>query len=130
MRVARKTTIFLLDDDLAVRHALSAFLEYSGFKVDVFESAETFLEQTLENMRGILVVDLRMPRMSGLELQAELTSRGIELPTIIITGHGDSQMSDTAMKQGVIDFLEKPFRNQELLDCIESIEALFPKDCG
>jgi FixJ family two-component response regulator len=130
VRMAMKTTIFLLDDDLAVRDALSASLEYSGFTVDAFESAETFLEQTLENMRGILVVDQRMPGMSGLELQAELTSRGIELPIIIITGHGDSQMSDTAMKQGAIGFIEKPFHNQDLLDCIGKIEALFPKDYG
>lgn len=128
MRVAAKTPIFLLDDDLAVRHALSTSLECSGFRVDAFESAETFLDQTLENRRGILVVDQRMPGMSGLELQAELASRGIELPTIIITGHGDSMMSDTAMQQGAIGFLEKPFRNQDLLDCIGRIEALIPKD--
>ena len=115
------TTIFLLDDDLAVRDALSVFLECYGFTVAAFESAEVFLEQTLENMRGILVVDQRMPGMSGLDLQAELTSRGIELPIIIITGHGDSQMSVTAMKQGAVGFLEKPFRNQELLEYIESI---------
>jgi FixJ family two-component response regulator len=126
--VAAKTPIFLLDDDLAVRHALSTSLECSGFRVDAFESAETFLDQTLENRRGILVVDQRMPGMSGLELQAELASRGIELPTIIITGHGDSMMSDTAMQQGAIGFLEKPFRNQDLLDCIGRIEALIPKD--
>ena len=115
------TTIFLLDDDLAVRDALSVFLECYGFTVYAFESAEMFLEQTLENIRGILVVDQRMPGMSGLDLQAELTSRGIELPIIIITGHGDSQMSVTAIKQGAVGFLEKPFRNQDLLECIESI---------
>jgi FixJ family two-component response regulator len=108
----------MLDDDLAVRNALSASLECWGFRVEAFESAETFLEQMLENMRGILLVDQRMPGMSGLKLQVELTSRGIELPIIIITGHGDSLMSDTAMKQGLNSFLEKPFRNQELLDCI------------
>lgn len=115
------TTIFLLDDDQAVRDALSVFLECYGFTVAAFESAEMFLEQTRENMRGILVVDQRMPGMSGLELQAELTSREIELPIIIITGHGDSQMSVTAMKQGAVGFLEKPFRNQDLLECIENI---------
>jgi FixJ family two-component response regulator len=129
-----KTTIFLLDDDLAVRDALSVFLEVWGFTVDAFESAETFLEQTLENMQGILVVDQRMAGMSGLELQAELTLRGIELPVIIITGHGDSQMSVTAMKQGAVGFLEKPFRNQDLLECIESIQGrikpMSPKDHG
>ena len=115
------TTIFLLDDDLAVRDALSVFLECYGFTVAAFESAEMFLEQTRENMRGILVVDQRMPGMSGLELQAELTSREIELPIIIITGHGDSQMSVTAMEQGAVGFLEKPFRNQDLLEYIENI---------
>lgn len=115
------TTIFLLDDDRAVRDALSVFLECYGFTVAAFESAEMFLEQTRENMRGILVVDQRMPGMSGLELQAELTSREIELPIIIITGHGDSQMSAMARKQGAVGFLEKPFRNQDLLECIENI---------
>jgi FixJ family two-component response regulator len=115
------TTIFLLDDDLAVRDALSVFLECYGFTVAAFESAEMFLQQTRENMRGILVVDQRMPGMSGLELQAVLTSREIELPIIIITGHGDSQMSVTAMKQGAVGFLEKPFRNQDLLEYIENI---------
>ena len=115
------TTIFLLDDDLAVRDALSVFLECYDFTVDAFESAEMFLEQTRENMRGILVVDQRMPGMSGLELQAELTSREIELPSIIITGHGDSQMSAMAREQGAVGFLEKPFRNQDLLECIENI---------
>jgi FixJ family two-component response regulator len=115
------TTIFLLDDDRAVRDALSVFLECYGFTVAAFESAEMFLQQTRENMRGILVVDQRMPGMSGLELQAELTSREIELPIIIITGHGDSQMSVTAMKQGAVGFLEKPFRNQDLLEYIENI---------
>jgi FixJ family two-component response regulator len=125
--MATQTTIYLLDDDLAVRDALSAYLECSGFRVETFASAETFLGHALEKMQeGILVVDQRMPGMSGLELQVDLTRRGIELPIIIITGHGDSLMSDTAMKQGAIGFLEKPFRNQDLLDCIGRIEALSP----
>ncbi|MDX2456291.1 MAG: response regulator [Gammaproteobacteria bacterium] len=115
------TTIFLLDDDQAVRDALGVCLECYGFTVVAFESAELFLEQTRENMRGILVVDQRMPEMSGLELLAELRSREIELPIIIITGHGDSQMSAMARKQGAVGFLEKPFRNQDLLECIENI---------
>jgi RNA polymerase sigma factor (sigma-70 family) len=117
------TTIFLVDDDPAVRDALAVFLEGSGFRVSQFDSAEAFLANTRGTSDGVLVLDQRMGGMSGLELQEELKARNIELPTIFITGHGDVQMSVTAMKEGAVDFLEKPFRNCDLLAGIEAAVA-------
>ena len=117
------TTIFLVDDDPGVRDALTVFLESSGFTVRRFESAEAFLAKAEAAERGVLVLDQRMGGMSGLELQKELKARGLDLPTIFITGHGDVQMSVTAMKGGAVDFLEKPFRNCDLLAGIEAALA-------
>lgn len=117
------TTIFLVDDDPAVRDALTVFLEGSGFTVSRFDSAEAFLAKTRGAERGVLVLDQRMSGMSGLDLQKELKARNIDLPTIFITGHGDVQMSVTAMKEGAVDFLEKPFRNCDLLAGIEAALA-------
>jgi FixJ family two-component response regulator len=110
-------SIFLVDDDAAVCHALSVFLETSGYRVRTFPSAESFLnaEGTVD---GVILLDQRMTGMTGLELQAELASRGIDLPIIFITGHGDIQMSVKAVKAGAIDFLEKPFSNEDLLASI------------
>jgi FixJ family two-component response regulator len=110
-------SIFLVDDDAAVCHALSVFLETSGYSVRTFPSAESFLNA--EGMvDGVILLDQRMTGMTGLELQAELASRGIDLPIIFITGHGDVQMSVKAVKAGAIDFLEKPFSNEDLLASI------------
>jgi two-component system response regulator FixJ len=117
------TTIFLVDDDPGVRDALTVFLESSGFTVRRFESAEAFLAKTADAEHGVLVLDQRMGGMSGLELQKELKARGLDLPTIFITGHGDVQMSVTAMKEGAVDLLEKPFRNCDLLAGIEAALA-------
>ena len=116
-----KWPIFLVDDDAAVRDALCLYLEGSGFDVRTFDSAEAFLDEVDGLGRGVLVLDQRMTGMSGLELQAELQARGLDLPTIFITGHGDVPMSVRAMKQGATDFLEKPFRNSDLLASIEQI---------
>ena len=111
-----KWPIFLVDDDAAVRDALSLYLEGSGFDVRTFDSAESFLGE-IDNMgRGVLVLDQRMTGLSGLELQSELKMRGVDLPTIFITGHGDVPMSVRAMKEGATDFLEKPFKEEDLLD--------------
>ena len=118
-----KWPIFLVDDDAAVRDALCLYLEGSGFDVRTFDSAEAFLSEIDTMGRGVLVLDQRMTGMSGLELQSELKSRGLDLPTIFITGHGDVPMSVRAMKEGATDFLEKPFRNSDLLASIEQILA-------
>lgn len=113
-----KRRIFLVDDDLAVCHALSVFLKASGYLVRTFNSAEAFINGTADAADGILLLDQRMTGMSGLELQAELGRRCIHLPIIFISGHGDVQMSVKAVKAGAIDFLEKPFSNEDLLASI------------
>jgi len=112
-------TIFLVDDDEAVCHALSLSLEASGYSVRTFLSAEAFLEEEAEGVpEGIMLLDQRMTGMSGLELQAELSKRGISFPIIFITGHGDVQMTIKAIKASAVDFLEKPFSNEDLLTSI------------
>ncbi|MEA2079534.1 MAG: response regulator [Pseudomonadota bacterium] len=118
-----KLPIFLVDDDAAVRDALCLFLEGTGFAVRAFDSAEAFLGEIDGMGRGVLVLDQRMTGMSGLELQSKLKMRGAEVPTIFITGHGDVSMSVRAMKEGAVDFLEKPFRNSDLLASIEQVLA-------
>ena len=116
-----KLPIFLVDDDAAVRDALCLYLEGIGFVVRTFDSAEAFLSGIDGMEHGVLVLDQRMTGMSGLELQAELKARSVEMPTIFITGHGDVPMSVRAMKEGATDFLEKPFRNSDLLTSIEQV---------
>lgn len=110
--------VFLVDDDAAVCHALSVFLEASGYRVKTFSSAESFLEGMKGTLQGIILLDQRMTGMSGLELQGELDKRGIDMPIIFISGHGDVRMSVKAVKAGAIDFLEKPFSNEDLLASI------------
>jgi RNA polymerase sigma factor (sigma-70 family) len=117
MRASR--IIFLVDDDATVCHALSVFLEASGYHVRTYHSAEVFLEKAECTMEGIILLDIRMAKMSGLELQTELTRRGVILPIIFMTGHGDVQMSVQAIKNGAVDFLEKPFSNENLLKSID-----------
>ena len=112
-------TVYLVDDDAAICHALTLFLESSGYRVLSFRSAEAFLEMADSAGHGVVLLDQRMMGMTGLELQSELNSRGIHLPIIFITGHGDVQMSVRAIKAGAIDFLEKPFTNEELLTSLK-----------
>jgi len=116
MRVNKN--IFLVDDDAAACHALSVFLEASRYNVQTFPSAEAFLEESGDVPDGIMLLDHRMTGMSGLDLQAELAKRGISLPIIFLTGHGDVQTSVKAVKAGAIDFIEKPFNNEDLLASI------------
>jgi two-component system response regulator FixJ len=118
----RNNTVHLVDDDDAVRHALSVFLESAGFNVCEYSSAADFLDECASVEGGVLLLDQRMPGMSGMELQARLRQLGVFMPIIFITGHGDIQMSVAAMKAGAMDFLEKPFDNRELLQSIQ--EAL------
>ena len=108
-------TIFLVDDDAAVCHSLSVFLQTSGYSVRSFSSAEAFLEEADSTVEGVMLLDQRMTGMSGLELQAELDRLGTNLSIIFISGHGNVQMSVKAIKAGAINFLEKPFSNEELL---------------
>ena len=124
--MAMKRQIFLVDDDAAVCHALSVFLEGCGYVVRTFASAEAFLERVTGVTDGVMLLDQRMTGMSGLELQTELGRRRIELPIIFITGHGDVKMSVKAVKAGAVDFLEKPFSNEDLLASIR--EAFLRSD--
>jgi FixJ family two-component response regulator len=113
-----RQTVFVVDDDAAVRGSLAMLLKSVSLEVKTFESAGQFLEQLPPEPGGCLVLDIRMPGMSGLELQQQLKLRGCPLPVIFITGHGDVSMAVHAMREGAIDFIEKPFRDQELLDRI------------
>jgi len=115
-------TIFIVDDDEAIRDALGMLLDSVGLGYMAFASATEFLESHSNSDRGCLVLDIRMPGMSGLELQQELQKAGSSLPVIFITGHGDIPLAVEAMRNGAVDFIRKPFREQELLDRIH--EAL------
>jgi len=114
-----KRNIYLVDDDEAVRHALSFFLKGQGYSVQIFDSAESFLANYNEPSGDVLVLDLRMGGMSGLELQAKLNELNGNIQIIFITGHGDIQLSVMAMKAGAVSFLEKPFSNHDLLVAIK-----------
>jgi two-component system response regulator FixJ len=111
--------VHVVDDDDAVRQALCALLASVGINARAYASATQFLEAANPDMAGCIVLDIRMPGMSGLELQQVLNSRSILLPVIIVTGHGDVSMAVRAMKAGAADFLLKPFNEQELLDRIQ-----------
>jgi FixJ family two-component response regulator len=111
-----KPTVFVVDDDRAMRESLSWLLDSVGLRVRSYATAADFLAEHDPAQPGCLVLDVRMPGMSGLDLQAELARRGVELPTIVITGHAEVSMAVRAVKAGAIDFIEKPFSDQLLLD--------------
>ncbi len=114
-----QATVFIVDDEEAVRDSLQWLLESSGLKVALFDSAEAFLQGYDPAQPGCLVVDVRMPGMSGLELQEKLTELHYGIPVIFITGHGDVPMAVQAVKHGAADFLEKPFNDKELLQIVQ-----------
>ena len=114
----QSATVCIVDDDEAVRSALRLLLKTLGVPVLAYGSAQEFLAAFDPQRRGCLVLDIRMPGMSGLELQQELNVRGALAPIIFITGHGDVPMAVEAMQHGAMDFLQKPFRDQDLLDRI------------
>jgi FixJ family two-component response regulator len=110
--------VFVVDDDASVREALQSLLGSVGLHVETYGSAQEFLRSPRPDMPGCLVLDVRLPGLSGLDLQHELAQAQVHLPIIFITGHGDIPMSVRAMKAGAIEFLPKPFRDQDLLDAI------------
>lgn len=110
--------IYIVDDDEALRDSLVWLLESSGHRVLAFESAEEFLAAYQPAMTGCLVLDVRMPGMSGLELFEELRARHCTLPVIFITGHGDVPMAVSAVKKGAVDFIEKPFSERDMMELI------------
>ena len=111
-------TVFVVDDDRSVRTALRRLIQSLGFKVETFDSAQAFLKQEPHDGPACLVLDVRMPGMSGIELQQQLTKAGLGMPIIFITGHGNIPLSVQAMKAGAVDFIEKPFEDQKLIDAI------------
>ncbi|MAZ09935.1 MAG: DNA-binding response regulator [Sutterellaceae bacterium] len=110
--------VFVVDDDLSVREALSNLIRSVGLRVETFASAQDFLRYQRPDVTACLVLDVRMPGLSGLDLQRELAHSDEWIPIIFITGHGDIPMSVRAMKAGAIEFLPKPFRDEDLLDAI------------
>jgi len=112
------STVFIVDDDEAVRDSLRWLLEANGYRVRAYSSAETFLDEYDAAQIGVLIADVRMPGMNGLELQEQLIARNAPLPIVFITGHGDVPMAVSTMKKGAIDFLEKPFNEADLREIV------------
>jgi FixJ family two-component response regulator len=112
--------VFVVDDDPSVRRSMERLIQFTGFKVQTFRSAGEFLRRPRPEGPACLVLDVRLPGLSGLDLQRELTNSGIQLPIIFMTAHGDIPMTVRAMKGGAMEFLTKPFRTRRLLDAIRA----------
>jgi RNA polymerase sigma factor (sigma-70 family) len=112
------STVYIVDDDEAVRDSLRWLLEANNYRVRAFPSGESFLAEYDEKRPGVLIVDVRMPGMSGLELQEQLIARKSTMPIVFITGHGDVPMAVSTIKKGAIDFLEKPFDETDLREIV------------
>jgi len=114
-----RSIVYVVDDDASIREALKSLLASMGMRVEVFGSAAEFLKSTLADIPSCLVLDVRLPGVSGLDFQAELAKANIQVPIIFITGHGDIPMTVRAMKAGAVEFLTKPIRDQDLLDAVQ-----------
>ena len=119
-----KPTVYVIDDDAAIRQFLHSLISTVDLHVEEFDSAQSFLSEYVSGSTGCVLLDIRMPGMSGLELQKEMLVHGISLPVIFLTGHGDVQIGVNAMKDGAFDFIEKPFKNDLLLDSIQKAVAV------
>jgi FixJ family two-component response regulator len=115
---AAERIVFVIDDDVAMRETLSSLFRSVGLRVELFGSAREFSENKMPDVASCLVLDIRLPGVSGLDFQADLAANDIRIPIIFMTGHGDIPMSVKAMKAGAIDFLTKPFRDQDILDAV------------
>ena len=115
-----RSTVLVVDDDASVREALSDLFQSVGLRVEVFASTQEFLKNRRPEGPGCLVLDVRLPGKSGLDFQQELNAANISLPIVFLTGHGDIPMSVRAMKAGAVEFLTKPFREQDLLDAVQT----------
>ena len=115
---APERIVFVIDDDVAVRATLSSLFRSVGLRVELFGSAREFAQIKMPDVASCLVLDIRLPGVSGLDFQAELAEADIRIPIIFMTGHGDIPMSVKAMKAGAVDFLTKPFRDQDILDAV------------
>src|SRR5579872_1897383 len=114
-----QSLVCVVDDDAAVRDALKRLIRSVGLDVELFASAQEFLRWRRRSVPTCVILDIRLPGISGLDLQRELEALGVRIPLIFITGHGDIPMSVRAMKAGAVEFLTKPFRDQDLLDAIQ-----------
>jgi FixJ family two-component response regulator len=115
---AKDPIVFVIDDDASMRRALANLFQSVGLGVEVFGSASEMLQSKLPDVAGCLVLDIRLPGLSGLDFQIELARANIHIPIIFVTGHGDIPMTVRAMKGGAVDFLTKPFRDQDMLDAV------------
>ncbi|MCU7942362.1 MAG: response regulator transcription factor [Candidatus Thiodiazotropha sp. (ex Cardiolucina cf. quadrata)] len=122
--MTKPPTVFVVDDDQAMRNSLKWLIESVSMQVETFDSADAFIKSYYPGRSGCLLLDVRMPGMSGLELQEYLRANQIAIPVIIITGHGDVPMAVRAMKSGAVDFIEKPFNDELLLESIRYALAL------
>ena len=117
--------VFVIDDDPSVRVSIEGLLKSAGLRSEVFGSAQEFLDRRSEDGPSCLILDVRLPGVSGLDLQQQLANQGVRIPIIFITGHGDIPMSVKAMKSGAVEFLPKPFHDQDLL---QAVEQAFQRD--
>jgi FixJ family two-component response regulator len=119
MKSAAVPTVFIVDDDRGMRQSIQDLVESVGLRAESFATGEEFLRQKRTDDPSCLVLDVRLPQMSGLDFQRQLAETGVEIPIIFVTAHGDVPMSVRAVKSGAVDFLTKPFRDQDLLDAIQ-----------
>jgi FixJ family two-component response regulator len=119
MKPAAVPTVFIVDDDSGMRQAVQDLVESVGLRAESFSTGEEFLKRLRTTDPSCLVLDVRLPQMSGLDFQRQLTEIGVQIPIIFITAHGDIPMSVRALKSGAVEFLTKPFRDQDLLDAIQ-----------
>jgi FixJ family two-component response regulator len=118
MKSGAVPTVFIIDDDRGMRQSIQDLVESVGLRAESFASGEEFLRRKLTHDPSCLVLDVRLPQMSGLDFQRQLAETGVEIPIIFVTAHGDVPMSVRALKSGAVEFLTKPFRDQDLLDAI------------
>lgn len=116
--VAGSSTVFIVDDDADMRQSLESLLRSLGYRVEAYTTAQAFLDRVEAGISGCLVLDVRLPGVSGLEIQRRLAEALEPIPIIFLTGHGDIQMAVSAMKAGAVEFLPKPFREQQLIDAV------------
>jgi FixJ family two-component response regulator len=121
--MTERATVYIIDDDASVREALDGLFRSTGLATRLYESGHDFMSAPPSDAHGCLVVDVRLPGISGLDFQERLAKEGIRLPVVLMTGHGDVPMSVRGMKAGAVDFLTKPFRDQDMLDAVASALA-------
>ena len=119
MKAKQEATVFVIDDDLSVRRSIQGLLKSVGLRSEAFDSAQSFLARSSSDSPSCLVLDVRLPGLSGLDFQRQLAEAGAQIPIIFITAHADVPMSVKAMKSGAVEFLPKPFHDQDLLDAVE-----------